>query len=173
MITSQHTQEALSIAYVGALAGKAGLNLWLGSAQDYGVDGTFKHVEKNGHRIAETGWALDFQLKASKSWQIVEDEVVYDLEVKAYNDLVRRANKPRSQPFILVLLCLAANEADWAEFTHENLILRRCAYWMKLSGDAEETDNDETKRIKIPLTNHFSPDCLNELIRKIQNGEPL
>ena len=38
------------------------------------------------------------------------------------------------------------------------LILRHCCYWMKLS--REPTDNDSTKRIRIPRSNLLTPDAV-------------
>jgi hypothetical protein len=68
MITIQHTKEALSRAYILAVAGKAGHNLVLERTFDYSVDGSFRQVEHSGSRRRETGFALDFQAKASVSW---------------------------------------------------------------------------------------------------------
>jgi hypothetical protein len=43
VLTDQHIAEALSRAYVRAIAGRAGLNLAI-REYDYGVDGSFDEV---------------------------------------------------------------------------------------------------------------------------------
>lgn len=49
MLTDQHIAEALSRAYVRAIAGRAGLNLAI-REYDYGVDGSFDEVFANLNR---------------------------------------------------------------------------------------------------------------------------
>src|SRR5262249_14159682 len=113
MLTIQHCQECLCRSYLSAVTARARHNLWLHPEHDYSVDGTFKQVGKRGNRILETGFALDFQAKASVNWTRENDEVVYDLEAHAYNDLVQRSNAERATPFVGVLLCLPESEDDW------------------------------------------------------------
>ncbi len=153
MLTESHTQECLSLAYVHAVTGLAGVNLDGKPRHDYGVDGTFKPViNLNGRRV-ESGYPVDFQLKSSVNWEYDGDAVIYDLEAKTYNDMVGRA--ATAIPLILLLLCLPRNSATWLAGTETELILRHCCYWMKLAG--EPTDNVTTKRIRIPRSNLLTP----------------
>ena len=87
-ITIQHTKEQLSLAYITAIAGLAGVNLGQRSVNDYGVDGYFRSVAINPfeQRRAETGFSVDFQAKASLAWQRRGANIIYDIERKAYND---------------------------------------------------------------------------------------
>lgn len=52
-LTLQHMQECLSLPFVNALAGSAGVNLANVRTHDYGVDGTFLPVVVRGKRRVE------------------------------------------------------------------------------------------------------------------------
>lgn len=169
MKTIQHTEESICRSYVTAVAAIARQNLWIGSEHDYGVDGTIKLVEDRAGRRRETGFALDFQAKASTQWALEEDCVCYDLEAKAFNDLVERANNTRCVPFFLVLLTLPQDESDWVEIDEERILLRRCAYFCQLAG--EETENGSTKRVRIPREKMLTPEALSETLMRIKTGE--
>jgi Domain of unknown function (DUF4365) len=56
------------------------------------------------NRRVESGFSLSFQLKASTQWQLDADRVIYDLEVKTYNDLILRRSIRTATPCILILL---------------------------------------------------------------------
>lgn len=169
MKTIQHTEESICRSYITAVAAIARQNLWFGSEHDYGVDGTVKLVENRGGRRRETGFALDFQAKASTQWSLEEGYICYDLEAKSYNDLVERANNTRSVPFFLVLMTLPREESDWIDFDEERILLRRCAYFCQLAG--EQTENSSTKRVRISRDNMLTPEALSETLMRIKTGE--
>lgn len=162
-ITTQHTQESLSRAYVTAVAGRAGLNMTLGQEYDYGVDGSFHSVVigSDGRRV-NSGSTLDFQLKASKNWKFNKqnDQIGYNLEAKTYNDLVMR--DPDCVGIILILFCLPSNSNHWLSVTEDQLILRNCCYWIRLEGN--RTSNAQTKKIFIPSQNLLDVQALKELM---------
>jgi hypothetical protein len=112
MLTDQHIAESLRRAYVRAITGRAGLNLAI-REYDYGVDGSFDEVVIRQKRRFESGFSLTFQLKASTQWQLDPIDVIYDLEVKTYNDLVLRRNIRTAIPCILILLALPADSDQW------------------------------------------------------------
>ena len=91
MITKQHRQEQLSRAYVHAVAAHAGL-IFEPATTDYGVDGSIRIVQKREGRRLVCGHSLDVQLKATTNWGFENDDVIYDVEAKTYNDLVDRFN---------------------------------------------------------------------------------
>jgi hypothetical protein len=159
-ITKQHTQEALSLAFIHAVSGIAGLNVQIGARHDYGVDGTLRAVVVRDGRRIESGVLVDFQLKASHNWSLVDDHIVYDLEVKTYNDLVTR--EPDTPTFILVLLCMPKLEADWISTDEQCLTLRNCCYWVTLSGPPSE--NKTRKRIHIPRQNVLTPLAMGAIL---------
>jgi hypothetical protein len=167
MITSQHIEEGISRAYVQAIAARAGVNT--GSAHfDYGIDGTLCRVQiRNGRRI-DSGFKIDYQLKASTNWKVEDDYIVYDLEAKTYNDLVSRSKEGRAVPLILILLCLPKNASEWLENSEDYLLVRKCCYWTMLDGAL--TTNVEKVRIRVPRAQLLTPDSLNMLLMQVERG---
>lgn len=167
-ITIQHRKEALGQAYVRAVIAKAGYNFGK-SDVDYGFDGTIKDVVDRGGRYFENGFGLNFQLKSSCDVSFQGDEIIYDLESKNYNDLVIETTM---LPNILILFVLPEAESDWLECTMEQMVIKKCAWWCSLEG-LPPTANSETKRIKIPESQMFSPDELHRLMEKVKGGYKL
>ncbi len=142
------------------MAGRAGVNLSAQRVHDYGVDGTFRSIKIVGKRRVETGYAVDFQLKATTQWEHKGSEVVYDLEVKNYNDMVQRDSD--AAPCILILLCLPSQEKDWLESDETRMVLQHCCYWVQLHG--EPTTNTSTKRIFIPRSNALTAQAIVSIL---------
>jgi hypothetical protein len=161
VITEQHTKECLSLAYIHAIAGRAGINLSVDRVHDYGIDGSLHPVTIRDGRRVETGFTLDFQLKATVRWSHEDGHVVYDLEAKTYNDLVTRA--PEAVRCILIVLCLPEDDAHWSEGSEKEMVLRHCCYWTILDGVGVEATS--TKRIRIARGNTLSPEGLNQILR--------
>ena len=167
MITSQHIEEGLSRAYVQATAARAGVNIG-GTQLDYGIDGTFCQVQIRNKRRFESGFKIDYQLKASTNWKLEGDQVAYDLEAKTYNDIISRSAVGRAAPLILILLCLPQDPSEWLESDEDRLLMRRCCYWVRLSGT--QTTNVATVRIRIPRVQILTPDSLNILLTQVERG---
>jgi len=176
LLTTQHTQEGLSRAYVSAVAFKAGVNVLCNPFEfDYGVDGEFKELQivenSDGKKKREhTGLTLGFQLKATIDWSHRGDKVIYDLEAPAYNKLSRQMNTYRvskwGTPIVLIVMCLPKEEKEWLLMDEDQFLLKRCCYFSVIEG--KETPNSASIRIEIPRTNRFSPDALKSLIRSIK-----
>jgi hypothetical protein len=134
---------------------------------DYGIDVTVHPIHRRENRYIETGFNLDIQAKSTFRATVMADEVLYDLEVKSYDDL--RAIDVGT-PRILVLLVQPENELEWTEMDEEALRLRRCAYWISLKG-REPTSNTETVRVSIPRANRFSVEALQGIMERLRTGE--
>jgi hypothetical protein len=160
LITLQHTEECISLAYVHALTGRAGVSLSAQRVHDYGIDGTFRAIKALGSRRVESGYAVDFQMKATINWEHQDANVMYDLEAKTYNDLVQR--EVEATPCILILLCLPPNHDDWIDADERRMVLKHCCYWTKLQGEA--TPNTSTKRIRIPRTNTLTSTVITQIL---------
>jgi Domain of unknown function (DUF4365) len=168
VLTDQHISEALSRAYVRAIAGRAGLNLAI-REYDYGVDGSFDEVAVRQNRRVESGFSLSFQLKASTQWQLNDTQVVYDLEVKTYNDLILRRSMRTATPCILILLALPSDSMQWLICEETQLRLQGTCYWEYLSGSPSE--NRQSVRIRIPRSQRLNPESLLSLIENVKIGE--
>ncbi|MBI5425651.1 MAG: DUF4365 domain-containing protein [Opitutae bacterium] len=168
MITLQHTEELLSRAYLTAVAAKAGLNANIrGGDLDYGTDGNFKKVVVVENKRIETGFGIEYQAKATKNWRTTQnaDEIVYDMPVDAYNRLITRSALG-GIPIYLILLCLPDSAHDWVELSHEEMILRHCCYWQRISG--APTENDNTTAVHIPKSQRFDPYTLRLLVNEME-----
>jgi hypothetical protein len=168
VLTDQHIVEALSRAYVRAIAGRAGLNLAI-REYDYGVDGSFDAVLVRQNRRVESGFSLSFQLKASTQWQLDANDVIYDLEAKTYNDLILRRSLRGAVPCILILLALPTDSAKWLICEDTELRLGGACYWDYLSGSL--SDNRSSVRIRIPRSQRLSPESLLSLMERVKMGE--
>jgi hypothetical protein len=168
VLTNQHIAESLSRAYVRAIAGRAGLNLAV-REYDYGVDGSFDEVVVRQNRRVESGFSLSFQLKASTQWQLNDAQVVYDLEVKTYNDLILRRSMRTATPCILILLALPSDSMQWLICEETQLRLQGTCYWEYLSGSLSE--NRQSVRIRIPRSQRLNPESLLTLIENVKIGE--
>lgn len=168
MLTDQHIAEAISRAYIRAIAGRAGLNLAI-REYDYGVDGSFDEVVVRQNRRVESGFSLSFQLKASTLWQLDAAHLVYDLEVKTYNDLILRRSIRTATPCILILLALPADPEQWLICEESELRLRGTCYWEYPSGSPSE--NRSSVRVRIPRSQRLTPESLLPLIENVKTGE--
>ncbi len=168
MLIRNHRQEALCRTYVQATAARCGLSCsfrdW-----DYGIDVTLHEIRRRGRRYAESGFKLDIQAKSTAGTPMTDTQVLYDLEVKNYDDLRDlRVGCPR----ILVLLVLPADETQWTDQSEEHLLLRYGAYWLSLKG-MEATVNQRTVRLAIPRAHLFTVETLQTLMVKVRRRETL
>ncbi len=168
MLTRNHRQEAISRAYVQAVAARCGLGCSLHDF-DYGIDLTLNDIRRRGRRYMASGFKLDIQAKSTTGSARTDTEVLYDMEVKSYDDL---RSPQLGCPRILVLLVLPEDEAQWTGQTEEHLLLRHCAYWLSLR-DQGPSRNQRTVRVAIPRTNVFSVEALHELMGRVRRREKL
>jgi hypothetical protein len=80
---------------------------------------------------------LELQLKCRTELLRVEDEFRLPLETKNFNDL---APANIMVPWILVLVMVPKDVAEWLSLDQTSLVLRNCAYWVSLRG-LEPSDN--------------------------------
>jgi hypothetical protein len=168
VLTDQHVTEAISRAYVRAIAGRAGLNLAI-REYDYGVDGSFDEVVVRQNRRVESGFSLSFQLKASTQWQFDGTQVVYDLEAKTYNDWILRRSMRAATPCILILLALPSDSGQWLICEKTQLRLQGTCYWEYLSGSLSE--NRASVRIRVPRSQRLKPESLLTLMENVKTRE--
>jgi hypothetical protein len=168
LLTQQTIEEKLSITHVQSIAWQAGIGISDFQA-DYGVDGTFRPVGIRGSRHMTEGIALDFQLKASINCTVEPEHIVYDLEVKTYNDLIDRRNNGTTIPCILLLKFLPPDPNNWLTVSEDSLNLNGGCYWAYLNGSM--STNAKTVRIRIPREQLFSPESLHWMLNQISIGE--
>lgn len=167
----EHAAADLSVAYVQAVAAAARVEANFATAHDYGIDGNFRQIVARGGRRVATGFPLDFQLKASKNWSETTGIVKYNLEAKNYNDMAERNAQPGAVPLVLILLCLPQSVEEWVQISPEQMILKRCCFWYRLTGAL--TDNKEKKVVAIPTSQLLDPQAVTTLLERTQKGELL
>jgi hypothetical protein len=162
-LTRSHRQEALSRAYVRAVAAQAGVTC--GEPEnDYGIDLFLRAVSLRGERRRDVGPQLDLQLKSTTRASMGATHLTFDLNVVNYDDL-REDNHQSAR--ILVVLVLPADEAQWVSQSPEELVLRHCAYWLSLKGYPPTTATS-TVRVSIPLANVFSVAALQDILQRLR-----
>lgn len=156
----QTIEEMLSFSYVSAVIAQAGAT-WDSPKRDFGIDVSVRRIEKYDDMIIDSGVLLDCQLKATIDWSETPDEIIYDLDAKAYNKLVIQSSR-MCYKCILIVFCLPTNKGEWLRLTEDELKLRRCCYYTFITG--ERTDHTRSVRIKIPKENILSPEAIKSLI---------
>jgi hypothetical protein len=148
MMTQNDIEEALSRAYVFAVASRAGIDI-AGTFKDYGVDGTFRRIAvlpdntRVKHRLSSRLSTEGFD--QLHRWR---DKRVLPNEGCAYNKLVWRRNNG-GIPIVLILMVLPNDPEHWMAHSEDELLLRQCCYW-HLVGETE------TDSATIP---HRYPSC--------------
>lgn len=159
LMTSNDREEALSRTYVAAVAAGAG---YITAEQNFDRDGVDLQIRAGGSMRP----SLDIQLKATINLGEATNETYrYPLKRRNYDLLREQTMVPR----ILVLLSLPSAEADWLSVSPEQLILRRCAYWVSLVG-VPETKNNESVTISVHNNNRFDIDGLKALMERARSG---
>jgi Domain of unknown function (DUF4365) len=161
MFPQQIIQELLSVAHVQAVAARAGVSI-SNFDKDFGIDGTFRQIATIGNRRFTSGYALDFQLKASTNYTLEPEYIVYDLEVKTYNDLIQRRLSSDATPCILILKVLPSDAEQWLTTDEAGLFLGGACYWEYLQGELSQ--NKQSVRIRIPRAQEFYPESLLRLM---------
>jgi hypothetical protein len=167
MMTREDRQEALSLAYVHAVAAMCGMTHYVPS-KDYGLDLTLREVDQVGKRFTESGLSLDLQVKSTASVAETRTAIGYDLSVRAYD--ISRAEVDQTR--ILALLVLPTSEDQWVRVTRTKLELRKCVYWVSLRGQPI-VRNRSSIRIAIPKRQLFTPVALRAIMERVRLGEDL
>ena len=112
---------------------------------------------------------LDLQLKCTADEGVLHDELLhFPLKIKNYKDLSHEGLVPHA----LIVVLVPNQVDDWLSQTEEELVLRRCAYWFSLLGEPA-VDNVESITVRIPRANQFTPQALQDMMRRINDGEDL
>lgn len=131
--------------------------------QDFDRDGVDIQIRAGGHQRP----SLDIQLKATTSVPShTIDEFRYPLKRRNYDLLIEQTIIPR----ILAVLMMPNEEAEWLEVTPEQLIMRKCCYWVCLTG-LPFKENNTSITVGIPKNNVLDIDALKMLMDRARTGE--
>lgn len=162
MMTREDRQEALSLAYVHAVAAMCGMTHSTPS-KDYGIDISLHEVDRRHGYFYQTGWQLDLQVKSTTSIGETRTTIHYDLTRKGYDDLRFPSDRYR----ILAVCALPPDENQWLHQTRSKLELRNCMYWISLR-DRPAVRNRSSVRITIPKRQRFTVETLHWIMNCIR-----
>ncbi len=160
-------QEEFSYAYIHAIAAVAGYSFQPATRQqdNVGIDATINAVGKKGTMIPRP---LYLQVKSSYQDLLRSNHIFYDLSIQDYN--VLRDNEQWANPFILVIVLVPKEKAEWLVNTEEELCLRRCAYWQSFKGHKPINNDQKTTRVEIPRSQQLTIDSLQGIMKRISQG---
>ena len=164
-------ESELSYAYLHAVASKIGAASKVGN----------RHDDNNGIDASLTAWApflnggyiqevdLKIQLKATIGVPVDNGtHLSYFLSgINRYNDLRSEALAVHR---ILIVMYLPADSNHWLTISENELILKKCAYWVSLRGAASSA-NGSGETIYIPKTQIFNPESLMDICARLSRKE--
>jgi len=160
MLPTNRIQEDLGNAYLRAVCARPGCTVQ--TPTDFGVDLCVGFLTSLDGERRDLGHLLGIQAKTTTRAVLRETEVVYDLALKNYRDLVVRTGYPR----VLVVLVLPDDERAWLEQSEDQLVLRHCAYWEFLRG-RDASQNVRSVRVAIPRARRFDVAALHGPLRHL------
>lgn len=169
MLPDTQIQEELSRAFIYSIASHAGFTFERPILDYDSIDVKISAIGKPDPTSLLESPTLEIQAKATYVHDFnAEDVLSFPLKIKNYNDLRKNTACPR----ILVVYLMPDEKAEWTNLDHTKLEMRKCAYWLCLKG-YEDTDNSDTKTVKIPKANVFNVESLTSIMIKISKGEEL
>lgn len=159
LLSQTDQMEALSFAYLRAIAARAG---YATSVPDYDRGGIDVYIHARG-RMSKT---LNVQLKATADLKSTGNGTYVFSLSRNYYDSLRGAT---GSPGILVVLDMPSDKTLWLSVSCEGLLLRRRAYWLDLGG-LPESSNAASVSVSIPEDNVFEVESLRQLMQEAQRG---
>jgi hypothetical protein len=117
-------KERLSVAYVTAVAARAGCQIAKLDIDKSSVDAIIMPISGAKSIVA-------LQLKATSELAVSDDRVHFQLPLKNYNDLRDAAS---NIPHYLVILSLPPEAESWLTINSSELIIRAAAYYGNICG---------------------------------------
>jgi len=163
-MTLNDLKAAFSLAYMRAVAHAAGF-FAQGVDRERDGDGVdLTLFSRDSHGLVRSP-SVDLQVKATAA-PVDCDPIPFDLDAKNYNELCHTGWQV---PRILAVVFLPEDQADWVDTSPEQLILRRCGYWLPLRGQ-QTTTNTTSVRVKLPRTNLVDVASVQSMMGRIRQG---
>ncbi len=167
-MTENEQKQQLSVAYVHAVAARAGYACQFQVVDNNSVDVQLAARGMVHSKAVVRSPKIDIQLKATSLHTLATDRFAFPLPLKNYNDLREESLVPR----LLVVLLLPKDDKQWLEQTENEMISRHCAYWKSLLGQPE-TPNTTSVTVHMLRNQQFSVDSLRAMMEKISRRESL
>lgn len=163
-LSDNDVEEEISIAYTHAVCASARMGFQVANRHkdNRGVDGLISVYAPFGPGDGYLESVdIDVQLKATKQQPKQTDTHFSDFLKPVSQYDVLRADK-WGTPRLLIVLFLPDDISEWLLHSHEELLLRRCAYWVSLLG-APPCNNQSGQTIQVPKTQCLNADNLRLL----------
>ena len=160
LLTPELRQEAMSKAYIHAVASTAGYTT---AVYEYDVDGVDLRIQAGGDMRP----AIEIQAKATTRLGQPDAEGCFHFPLKVGN--YDRLIIPTQTPRVLVVLDMPSTVKEWASVSPDGLSLRRRAYWLDLKG-CRPVENRQTVTVHIPKCNVFDLAGLQFLMERSRGG---
>jgi hypothetical protein len=173
MLTEQNIESELSYAYLHAVATRAGFSCGYTNRHEDGA-GIDAVIREDGRALAAdsvlTSFPVEVQLKATRLTPIEKGaKYSFPLPVAHFEKL---RNPRRIAPLLLVVLFLPENPQSWLVQSEDQLVSRRCAYWVSLRG-ASPSENAVSQTVYIPRSQPLTVEGLIVLMTRISRREEL
>ena len=146
-------KERLSIAYVTAIAARAGCQIATLDIDKSSIDAIVCP-------IAGAKSHVNLQLKSTTESLASEGLVRVALPIKNYNDL---RDMTSNVPHYLVILQLPTNPAEWLTATPDQLVMHGKAYFGNFFGQPS-VPNTATRTVVLPQSQRFDVATLERMI---------
>ena len=153
-------KQQLSIAYVHAVAAKAGYSCQREAIDDDSVDIQIGARGYIHHQAVFRSPKILVQLKATSLDCIKQDYLAFALPLKNYNDL----RLPSFLPRYLFVLQLPPDEGRWLEVLEEGMMSRGRVYWTSLLG-APQSENKSSVTIRLPKLQRLTVEGLQSIMQ--------
>jgi hypothetical protein len=168
-MTDEQRKEEICRAYVLAVAARCGYKVITWSQDTGCVDVSIGASGAIGEgTLADPLLHLQLKCTSDAKHALKHGSISWFLERAHYEKLRARAANPK----LLVVLLLPERREEWVTHTVEELVLRRCAYWVKMTG-MPETTNDSGVTIRLPAHQVFSPEQLRGLMERLSREEEI
>lgn len=165
---TKQRKEQFSQAFVQAIAACAGFAWSKPSVDEDSVD---MMLSKKGGSGTLRSPRLELQLKCTEKEAMIASDGTfsYSIPLRNYDDL---RDTSLHIPRILVVVFVPAQQEEWLSQKEDELVLRRCGFWMNLRGQAE-SQNERGQTVRIPLNQRLTVDALQDIMERIgQGGQP-
>lgn len=161
MIESKRKEE-ISLSYLNAICAFVGIGVTVNKHDDDGIDVFLQKIIslKSGGKLNTN---ITAQLKSTSQQLVETDEIIrYQLKVKNYNDLCRKSTSQQ----LLFVLVLPKEEAEWIKHNVDELVIKKCMYWVDFSNNTESTNVDNIT-IELSKKNYVSSETLIQIFDKV------
>jgi hypothetical protein len=172
-LTPNDIESEISYAYLHAVASHAAAGCQV-ATRAFDGNGIDAHITAwgpfpDGGYIEEVD--LHIQLKATTIEPVIKNgQITYFIKgIDRYNDLRKETVSIHS---ILIVMFLPELLNDWLAIDPNNLLMRKCAYWVSLRG-APESNNETGQTISIPQNQIFDTNNLQNIFATLSRRETL